>query len=360
MPALFGRNISVGELLQKVGDISQVARVKSVRLIEGVEDGVLGFDFMTGSGLTFSVLASRGMDISAAHYKGKPLAWRSATGDAHPYTYEPEKFGWLRGFYGGLVTTCGYSTMGFPSEDDGQQLGLHGRASYTPAYHLAWGGEWRGEDYVLFAQGKLREAIVFGENLELTRRIETQLGATWLRIHDVVKNLGYKRTPHMILYHINLGFPVVDEGAEVVLPSKEVTPRTEIAAKDIGIWNRLIAPTPGFSEQVYFHKMGAKADGVVLCGIVNRACEGGYGVYVRYNRNQLPYFTQWKMMGQGEYVVGLEPGNALVQGRVEERAAGRLQYLDPGETREYILEIGVLDGAEAIARFEEEVRECSQ
>ncbi len=205
----------------------------------------------------------------------------------------------------------------------------------------------------------MREAIVFGENLQLTRRIETQLGATWLRIHDVVKNMGYKRTPHMILYHINIGFPVVDDGAEVVLPSRQVTPRTEIAAKDISIWNRLIAPTPGFFEQVYFHQMGAKADGTVVCGIVNRACEGGFGVMVRYNRQELPCFTQWKMMGQGEYVVGLEPGNALVQGRVEERAAGRLQYLDPGEERHYTLEIAVLDGAEAIAQFEQEVKECS-
>ena len=337
MPRLFGKEFSVQELLQKVGDISQIARVKPVRLIEGVEDGVLGFDFMTGSGLTFSVLASRGMDISAAHYKGKPLAWRSATGDAHPYTYEPEKFGWLRGFYGGLVTTCGYSTMGFPSEDDGQQLGLHGRASYTPAYHLAWGGEWHGEQYVLFAQGCLREAIVFGENLQLTRRIETQLGATWLRIHDVVKNLGYKRTPHMILYHINLGWPVVSEHSYLVLDSAEIEPRDEVAAAGLERHTRFEAPTPGFREQVYFHTLRVDPSGWATASIRNP--EADLQVAISYRPDQLPHFVQWKMMGEGAYVCGLEPATARVLGRAAEREAGRLQMIAPGEVREFEVRI---------------------
>jgi len=34
----------------------------------------------TGSGLTFSVLLDRGMDIGPAAYKGLPLAWVSPTG----------------------------------------------------------------------------------------------------------------------------------------------------------------------------------------------------------------------------------------------------------------------------------------
>jgi hypothetical protein len=38
----------------------------------------------------------------------------------------------------------------------------------------------------------------------------------------------------------------------------------------------------------------------------------------------------------------LEPANCLVEGRDKDRARGILQFLQPGEQREYLLEIGVL------------------
>ena len=57
-------------------------------------------------------------------------------------------------------------------------------------------------------------------------------------------------------------------------------------------------------------------------------------------------------MGQGLYVVGLEPGNALPVGRDKERAAGRLKFLEPGERVEYFVEIGVLTLPEEIAKLE--------
>src|SRR5258708_884013 len=83
MAHLYGREYTKAELLKHVGDISQVARVKPYRLAEGFEEGVLGVDVTTGSGLDFSVLPSRGLDISPAHYNGRSLAWRSATTDKH-------------------------------------------------------------------------------------------------------------------------------------------------------------------------------------------------------------------------------------------------------------------------------------
>ena len=44
----------------------------------------------------------------------------------------------------------------------------------------------------------------------------------------------------------------------------------------------------------------------------------------------------------------LEPANCLVEGRDKDRQRGLLQFLEPGESREYMLEIGVLDGNDAI------------
>ena len=115
-------------------------------------------------------------------------------------------------------------------------------------------------------------------------------------------------------------------------------------------------PTQNYSEKVYFHEMRPDANGQVTTAIVNPSCDGGFGVYVTYNQAELPYFTEWKMMAQGAYVVGMEPGNALPLGRVKEREAGRLQILAPGESREYHLEIGVVSGQDQIADIESRAR----
>ena len=322
MATLFRRAFTRSELLRRVGDVSQLARVKPYRLIEGHVDGTLALDVSTGSGLEFTILASRGMDISSARHNGRPLAWRSATSDQHPAFFEPEGRGWLRSFYGGLVLTCGITWMGAAGEDQGQPLGLHGRISHIPATNVAWSGRWEGDDYVLTVSGRMRESVVFGENVQLTRTIEARLGESRFTIHDEVENMGYERTPHMILYHVNIGFPAVDSHSRLIAPTVSATPRDSDAEEGKADFARMQSPTPGFRERVYFHDMRPDSDGKVTTAIVNPEIDGGFGVYCAYRKEQLPYFTEWKMMGEGTYVVGMEPANALVLGRATEREAG--------------------------------------
>jgi len=352
--ALYGRDEAHKELLKYVGDISQLARVKPYRLVEGHEDQLLAVDMITGSGLEFTVLPGRGMDIAAARYNGSSLAWRSPTGDQHAAFYEPQDDGWLRSFAGGLLVTCGLTWMGASCEDEGRSLGLHGRASHLPATNVHWSGEWNSDDYVLSVTGKVRESLVFGENVQLTRTIRAKMGESRLFIEDRVENLGYQRTPHMILYHINVGFPVLDEHARFLAPSKRAIPRDPDAEEGIVDWHRMQPPTPGYKAQVFFHEMEAEADGSVTTAVVNggRAEGNLMGVSVRYFPAELPCFTQWKMMDCGTYVVGMEPGNARVMGRDIERSEGRLQYLEPGEERCYHLEIGVITQQSEIDELE--------
>jgi hypothetical protein len=356
MAHLFGRRYTRAELLAHVGDISQVARAKPYRLAEGHEEGVLAVDITTASGLDFTVLPSRGMDISSAHYNGRSLAWRSATSDQHPAFFEPDGRGWLRSFYGGLVLTCGLTWMGADCVDEGQPLGLHGRVSHLPATNVHWDGAWEGDDYVLSVSGKLREAIVFGENIQLTRRIWARMGESRFHIDDAVENMGYQRTPHMMLYHINVGFPAVDDNSRLLAPSRSVTPRDADAKEDRERYAHMQPPTKDYREKAYFHDMGADESGFVTTAVVNPDIDGGFGVYAKYRRDQLPWFCEWKMMDQGTYVVGMEPANALVLGRAKEREAGRLQFLEPGERREYNVEIGVVSGPEQVAAIEERTR----
>ena len=367
MAHLYGRSYSRAELLARVGDISQVARVKPYRLIEGQEDGVFALDVTTGGGMDFTVLASRGMDISSAHYNGRSLAWRSATTDTHPAYFDHEGEsgrGWLRGFYGGLVVTCGLTYAGANGHDQGRAYGLHGRIGNLPATNVTWDGRWQGDEYALTVSGKVREATVFGENLQLTRTITANLGERRLFLSDVVENLGVKRTEHMMLYHINIGFPAVNDSARLIAPTLSATPRDADAEAGRERYADMQPPQADFREQVYFHEFALSANGQVTAAIVNDSTDAGgaegpgFGVYCAYRPEQLPRFIEWKMMNAGTYVLGMEPANCSVMGRASEREAGTLQFLEPGETRRYDMELGVLCGQSEIQTLEAACRQA--
>lgn len=354
MAKIFGQDFSRRELGRWTGSPSQVAGTKLYQLIEGKGNGMRFVDFWTGSGLEFTVSLDRAMDISCAFYKGKSLCWRSATGDVHPHFFEREGFGWYRSFPGGLLLTCGLTNVGEPCEDKGEKLGLHGRISHIPAEKIKVGEGWRDGEYVLSVEGRMRQCTVFGENLLLRRRVWTKMGGTRFWIEDRVENEVHKASPLMILYHLNIGFPVVSECSRLLFPTVKVTPLpNEGAAKEEEDYAKFGAPTPGFEERVYYHQMKADKTGFVRCAVVNDELEGGgLGVYVAYKLDQLPNFVQWKMLGEGEYVVGMEPANCGVEGRRRERGKGELPLIKPGEAKEFSLEVGVLEGIAPIEQFE--------
>jgi hypothetical protein len=351
---LWGREWTRDELEQRVGDMLQVAGVRKVTLADGREQGVEAYQVRTGTGFEFLVLASRGMDIAHAEHSGRALAWRSMTEDAHPAYHERQGLGWLRTFYGGLVVTCGLSQAGAPNEDQGTPLGLHGRISHAPARNVWADAGWDGDEYVISLGGKCHEGVVFGENLVLRREITTRLGADSFTMTDTVENLGYTTVPFMLLYHINIGWPVVDDGSELLLAASETTPRDAEAEQGKEHALTFEGPTREYKEKVYFHDLIADAQGWATTAIVNRA--HGIGAYCRFRPEELPHFSEWKQMGQRNYVVGLEPGNCKVLGRAKEREAGRLQFLGPRESRTVTVEVGALPDAAAISRVEEELR----
>ena len=343
MPRLYGKDYSRQELARRMGLMDQAAGVRLFELADGWGRGMRAAHLRTGGGLSATILIDRGLDIYDADYNGAALAWVSPTGPKHPAFYEPEGMGWLRSFFGGLLVTCGMTTAGAPSVDEGQELGIHGRYSNSPASNVHAGGEWQGDDYIIFIEGDVREARIFNENILLHRRIEAKAGSNAISIRDTVSNEGFQRQPHMLLYHINIGFPVVDDGSRLSTPAKSVVPRDDDAKPGIGAYDRFTGPIAGYREQVFYHDMQAAADGYVTASISNPGFNGGrgLGVYVRYRQNELPRFIEWKMTGEDVYCVGMEPANCLVEGRAKERERGALQFLAPGEKREYHVEIGI-------------------
>lgn len=362
MPRLFGQAYGRDELLRRVGRLDQVAGVRLVTLGDGSERGVRVLEVRTGTGFSFDVVVDRAFDVGRCELRGMPLAWTSPVGFAGPWYYEWQGLGFFRNWGGGLLTTCGIDHTLFMATDTAAQyhyppkqtedFPLHGRVSNRPARLLGYGERWEGGECVLWAEGETLQASVFGEQLVLRRRIEARVGESRLTIHDEVENTGWDRTPHMLLYHVNVGFPVVDAGSEVLVPARSVEARGDHALEG---YRTLGPPAPGFVEQVFEHDNAVEQAGTVPVGIVNR--ELGFGAYEVYRAEQLPHHFMWRMLGEGTYVVGIEPCTNRTAGRLDARERGELIELDPGERRAYDLELGALDGAREIEAFAVRVAE---
>lgn len=353
MPKLFDyKDYDPDELKRRIGQMAQIAGISLFQFTDGRAKGVQALRFHTGSGLEFTVLVDRCMDIYSVSYKGVPITWQSLAGVVSPYYYEPEGSGWLRSWSGGLMTTCGFEQVGTASVDQGVAYGLHGRSGNLPAESVSIDERWDGDRYIMTARGKVTQSFFITENYTLTREIRAELGQSIIHVHDHVENPGYSKTPFEFLYHINFGFPIVDEGARLIFPSRIVTPRDEIAAAGIKNWDQLHAPAADYQEQVFEHEMTPDADGFVNALIVNESIGEGFGVLVRYDFDGFPYFSEWKQMGEGIYSLGFEPGNCHPHGRHKERERGTLQFLEPGESRDFYIEYHILEGASAIERTE--------
>lgn len=328
-------------LLQYIGNTSQIGGSRHYVLTDGQGRNMRGIDVNTGSGLEYTILPDRGMDISLARYKGTNLVYITPNGETHPAFFEPENFGWLRTFTGGLLTTCGLTYLGPPVKDGDEDLGLHGRYSTIPAKLVADLSRWVDDEYQVKLKGTTEEGHLFGTKMRLEREITSVIGKNSIKITDIITNFGYKTSPFTILYHINLGYPLLSEDASLVIDPLETTPATEVAASAIGEFRSFTKPQPGFTEHVYYHKLKADNNGNTGVRLENKKI--GVALTINFNIKQLPLLTQWKMMGQGDYVLGLEPCNVPTRNRVILRNEKLLPYLAPGESVTNNVEIVLTD-----------------
>jgi hypothetical protein len=313
---------------------------------------VRAIEFRTASGLDFGVLVDRAFDIAWFRYLGRSVAWHSPTGFVGPWYREPEGLGFLRSFQGGFLVTGGLDHIllpeedsndnyGYPGRSGGTTYGLHGRVSTTPALLRAYGESWVEDRFVLFAEGEVRQAGALAENLVLRRRVEVDLFGRTVTWTDEVTNEGYQPTPHMFLYHINIGAPLLGPTSELVLPESG-------SSGDPGGEARLTfpAPTRGFAEEVRDHALLPDPEGAVTVALLNESPSSpSWGVALTYEHVAFPHFLEWRYFDEGTYVLGLEPATNGVGGRAAARRDGSLIVLQSGDSRRYRTQVRILDGA---------------
>lgn len=368
MVTLFGSEHTRRDLAARSGTLSQFAGVRLMTLGDGVERGVRMLEFRTGSGVRFTVLIDRAMDIAEFEFKGQAIGWHSPTGFRNPGLHEVEGeagLGWTRSFSGFLVT-CGLDHTLGPEEVSADNYNhphrktarhsLHGRVSTIPARLTGYGEIWEGEKCILWAEGIVQQSTVFGEDLHLIRRIEADLGGNEIRLKDRVVNHGFSITPHMFFYHINLGFPLLDRGSRYLAPISDVVwaahSGDQYRAQGVG-YSHAPSPVEGFSEQVWQHEMHADANGEVPVAVVNDNLNFGLEVVTR--KDQLPCSFQWQNFQAGHYVMGIEPSSHHVLGNLAARERGEMIWLSHDEARHYDSRITVLSGVEDITACEAKI-----
>jgi hypothetical protein len=329
------------ELFQYIGNIAQIGGSRHYTLSDGGGRDMRAVDINSGSGLQYTILPDRGMDISLASFRGHNLVYLSCNGETHPAFFEPESFGWLNTFTGGLLTTCGLTYLGAPVKDGDEELGLHGRYSTIPARQVADLSGWVGDEYHIKVRGIIEEGHIFGYKLRLEREISSVHGQNIIRIKDTVTNFGYKASPYTILYHMNMGYPFLCEFSELILDPEKTLPATPFAEEGINEFRRFIKPQANRQEQVYYHAMKADHKGDARVTLQNKKL--GIALTIKFNTDQLPYLTEWKMMSMGEYVLGLEPCNVPARNRVALKEENILPYLKAGETVINNIEVELFD-----------------
>ena len=339
----------------KLSNHLQLGGIETAVLDNGPGRGTRIAWINTGAGLRYKVVIDRAMDIADAFYNQHSLAWLSRGGVIAPMRSADKGLDWLQTFGGGLMTTCGLAHVGGPETDEYGERGLHGPISNTPAEIISIiQPDPAAGKMEMSITGIMQQVQALGTQLVLKRTISGALGEAGIRVHDEVINKGNTVAPHMLLYHFNFGWPLVDEGADICWKGnwKSRDGNPDIIFNENHPYKKCMAPLDshaGGGEEAAIIDVAADANGWCTCGVHNGALQ--LAASLRFKKQQMPVLTNWQHWGKGEYVMGLEPGTHPPTGQAKARREGTLILLEPGESRTYELQLDVLHSQEKIKQF---------
>jgi galactose mutarotase-like enzyme len=342
--------------IDKISNPAQIGGIETSVIDNGLGRGTRIAWINTGSGLRYKVVIDRGMDIADAFYNQHSLTWLSHAGITAAEPFSDKGIDWIRTFGGGLLVTCGLTHTGGPESDAYGDRGLHDLISNIPAEieSIIQPDPVAGK-MEMSITGIIKQTRVFGPSLELRRTISATLGQASIRIHDEVINRGNTPAPHMLLYHFNFGWPLTDEGTDILWKGKW---RPRLADKEYKIFregsNFRKCPAPlddhlGNGEEVAIIDIDSDSSGNCVCGLHNPKI--GLALALKFQKKQLPWLTNWQHWGKGEYVTGLEPCTHPPVGQAAARKDGTLIQLAPGESRTYDVEIELLGKGTELQEF---------
>jgi len=328
-------NVDRTDWVRCVGNAYQICGTRHYALTRGFSRGVNAIDVRTGGGLEYTIVPDRGLDISLASYQGNNLTYLTPKGEMNPAFYDASGEGWIRTFFAGLLTTCGFENVGAGCEDEGRYFGQHGRQNIIPAKNVCDCSNGTGGIHI---HGELEDSVCFGAKIRRERTIVSACGENWIRITDIFENYGSKDEPLLLLYHINFGYPFLNKQTRVRIDAVKTEPYNAYSAEDMARLFEFSEPDATLQEKNYFHVL-ADSSGYGCSEIRN---PNGTGVCIRQKMDELPYLNHWKLENPVDYVLALEPSNVRCVGRRAMREAGGLPVIRAGEKKKFEIEIRVI------------------
>ena len=342
MPDIYGQSLTRREYLARVGDIGQCFGIRAMQFASGKAAMVRGYEVDPAGGLRFFVSESKGFDLFDMSYRGVRFSFVTKASYTSPFLTEEQGMAYRNNLGAGFLYTAGLSNVGGPVEEDGFYHNVHGNLKNIPAENVSWGSVWDGDDCTLKLSADVRDAAFFGRNLLLHREISAHVGEKRFFIRDTIENQGFADEQIMLLYHMNLGYPVLDEGTQLFAPVIHEMPLSEHTRRNDPDYARMIAPIDNNEEYLHALTLACDRDNRTACAAYNERL--GLGLYIRYNADWLKYLIEWKCMSSGDYALGMLPSTCRPSGREANRTNGDLRTLKPFEHFENALEIGIIEG----------------
>ena len=319
--------------LDYIGNEFQLYGKEEYILTNGFSSGVKIWHIKNGLGLEMCVNLDRGFDIISVTYKGVNVSYLTPNGYVSSKYYDDKGLGFLKSFGAGFLTTCGLTQVGSPNVDEGEELPLHGTYSNTPVNNACFFDNKKE----MLLMGEILDERIFSHKLKLIRKIHVSKEDNSFYIEDEIINRGDKITPLEILYHINIGYPFLDEDTKLSINSNLVEARNEHAKLDIKNWKSMHKPEANYEEKCYYHRFKKDGQVEVYQPKLNK------GLEINFDTKCLPFLTEWKMLGIRDYVLGVEPGNCTPDGRNTMRSKGLLEEIKPNETKKYCVKVRLFE-----------------
>ena len=284
------------ENIKKMGNMSQIAYTKRIEYKNGKANNVHAI-LCKNERLSFTLLESMALDIFDLSYAGNNMSFISKNGLvsrnlANTHTYDFSKY-----FGGGFLFTCGLDNIGKP---DGDKL-FHGGFSSIPALITKEQMLIENNKIVLEVEGKIFDTALFSKDIEVVRNYKIYNNKIILT--DKVINRDFLNQDIIMLYHFNLGYPMLDSCTRFSANISGTKCRTENCVLEN--YNIMNEPIDKCFEEVFIHSVDGDIANVVVDNTKLKQ-----KIKFSYSTEYLKYLIEWKSMQSRDYVLGIEPATS--------------------------------------------------
>ncbi len=297
----------------KISNGAQVAYVRRYVLTEGKEVGVRVVELNNGV-IRLMLNESKALDIMQLWHEGCNISFVTKNG------FSNDCGNFLNRFEGGMIYTCGLDSVG-----GREGFELHGSLHNHPAKIVRAERDLDGNITVV---GVVEVTALFGAKLILTRTVRLATGSDTVELNDELYNGAFAAQDYCLLYHINVGYPMLDEGVKIKIDAEKIEGRNAWAESHLDTRDVMSGDLPSDEERCYFIKTVSP-----VAEVVNEKL--GKIFRLEYSKDTLPCFVQWNSFASGDYALGLEPATTELDDRF------RYNSLGAGKSVEFKLKLSV-------------------